>query len=75
MSAQNGEVVGDDTIKQTGCVSSDPEDHIRFASQYLELSFDRLYFHAAGPGQEQFLREYGKDVLPRLKEKASQAVS
>ena len=75
MSAENGEVVGEDTIKQTGCVSADPEDHIQFASQYLELGFDQLYFHTAGPGQEQFLQDYGKDVLPRLREKALQAVS
>jgi coenzyme F420-dependent glucose-6-phosphate dehydrogenase len=75
MSAQNGEVVGEETIRQAGCVSSDPDDHVRFASQYLELGFDQLYFHTAGPGQEQFLRDYGKDVLPRLRVKSSQAVS
>jgi hypothetical protein len=75
MSAQNGEVVGDDTIRQTGCVSSNPQDHIQFASQYLELGFDQLYFHTAGSGQKQFLKDYGRDVLPRSKEKASQTVS
>jgi coenzyme F420-dependent glucose-6-phosphate dehydrogenase len=75
MSAQNGEAVGEDTIRQKGCVSSDPDDHIQFAQQYFELGFDQLYFHTAGSGQEQFLKDYGRDVLPRLKEKAPQAVS
>ena len=34
-------------------------------------NIDRLYFHTAGPGQEQFLQEYGRDVIAPLIEKAS----
>jgi len=42
--------------------------------EVLDLGFDQLYFHTAGPGQEQFLQGYGKDVLPMLKENARQPV-
>ncbi len=51
-----------------GCVSSNPDDHIRYAQQYLDLGFDQLYFHSAGD-QHQFLVDYGKDVISALKEK------
>ncbi len=70
MSEKNGEVVGEDIIKQMGCVSSNPEDHIKFAQQYLDLGFDQLYFHTAGD-QHQFLMDYGRDVMSALKEKVA----
>jgi hypothetical protein len=69
MSAQNGEVVGEDTIKKMGCVSSNLEDHIHYAQQYLDLGFDQLYFHTVGADQDKFLVDYGKDVLLKLTEK------
>lgn len=67
MSAQNGQVVGSDTIKQMACISPNPEDHVAFAQQYLSLGFDQIFFHSAGPDQRAFLEGYGRDVLPRLR--------
>jgi coenzyme F420-dependent glucose-6-phosphate dehydrogenase len=67
MSEQNGAVVGPDTVKQMGCFSPDPEEHARFAQQYVALGFDHLVFHCAGPDQRAFLKRYGRDVLPRLR--------
>jgi coenzyme F420-dependent glucose-6-phosphate dehydrogenase len=61
------EAKGEDTIKQMGCVSSNPEDHIQFSKGHLDLGFDRLYLHTAGPGQDKFLLNHGRDVLPKLK--------
>ncbi len=56
MSQENGEVVGPDTIKKTGCFSSNPEDHVKFAQQYIDLGFDTLIFHSPGPDQKAFMR-------------------
>jgi coenzyme F420-dependent glucose-6-phosphate dehydrogenase len=67
MSEQNGAVVGDDTIRQAVCISVDPEEHVRFAQHYIDLGFDELVFHSAGPDQRAFLEGYGKEVLPRLR--------
>ncbi|HLH25371.1 MAG TPA: TIGR03557 family F420-dependent LLM class oxidoreductase [Chloroflexota bacterium] len=67
MSAKNGKVVGADTLKQMMCISPDPEQHRRFAQQYVELGFTHLFFHSAGPDQRAFLERYGRDVLPRLR--------
>lgn len=67
MSEANGAVVGSDIVKQKACISADLADHIKFARQYIELGFDQLYFHSAGPDQQAFLTRFGQDVLPELR--------
>jgi coenzyme F420-dependent glucose-6-phosphate dehydrogenase len=67
MSEQNGSVVGSDTVRQAVCISADPEEHARFAQRYIDLGFDHLIFHSAGPDQRAFLEAYGREVLPRLR--------
>lgn len=67
MSAQNGKVVGKDVIQKSACISDDPEKHIEYAKQYIEVGFTHLYFHSAAEDQITFLERYGKDVLPALK--------
>jgi coenzyme F420-dependent glucose-6-phosphate dehydrogenase len=69
MSEDNGKVVGADTVRQSVCISADPEIHIKFAQQYIDLGFDHLFFHSAGPDQSAFLEGYGRDVLPRLRQR------
>jgi coenzyme F420-dependent glucose-6-phosphate dehydrogenase len=36
--------------------------------RYVDLGFTELVFHAPGPDQETFLREFSADVLPKLKQ-------
>jgi coenzyme F420-dependent glucose-6-phosphate dehydrogenase len=67
MSEQNGKAVGSDTISQSVCISVDPEDHIKHAQKYIDIGFDCLFFHAAGPDQRAFIEGYGRHVLPRLR--------
>ena len=67
MSQENGEVVGPDTLKKMGCFSSNPDDHVKFARQYIDLGFDHIIFHTAGPDQQAFIKGYARDVLPRLR--------
>jgi coenzyme F420-dependent glucose-6-phosphate dehydrogenase len=68
MAEQNGAAVGADTIKQKCCISANPDDHVRYAQRHIDLGFDRLFFHSAGPDQRAFLESYGRDVLPRVRE-------
>ena len=68
MSAENGESVGADTMKKQMCISADPEVHARFIQQYIDLGFDNLIIHSAGPDQMAFIHGYGRDVLPRFKQ-------
>ncbi len=67
MSAQNGKVVGRDTIHKSVCISGDPEKHIEYVKKYIDAGFTHFYFHSADGDQIDFLERYGKDVLPALK--------
>ncbi len=69
MSEKNGKAVGSDTIAQSACISDDPDEHVEFAQRYIDIGFDHLIFHSAGPDQRAFLEGYGRDVLPKLRQK------
>jgi coenzyme F420-dependent glucose-6-phosphate dehydrogenase len=70
MAEWNGAAVGSDTIEKKLCISVNPDDHVRFAQRYIDLGFDHLIFHSAGPDQHAFLEGYGRDVLPRIRQQA-----
>ena len=66
-SEKNGKIVGADTIREAGCFSPDPDEHVKHARKYIDLGFDHLIFHSAGPDQQAFIEGYGRDVLPKLR--------
>lgn len=68
MSAQNGKVVSPEAVRKHVCLSENPENHISFVKKYIDLGFTHIYFHSAAPDQIAFLKAYGKDILPALKE-------
>ncbi|HYL07016.1 MAG TPA: glucose-6-phosphate dehydrogenase (coenzyme-F420) [Candidatus Udaeobacter sp.] len=49
-------------------VSSDPDEHIEQLRPYLDLGFTHLVFHAPGDDQARFLKLYGSQILPRIRE-------
>ncbi|MEU4688407.1 glucose-6-phosphate dehydrogenase (coenzyme-F420) [Actinoplanes sp. NPDC023714] len=51
-------------------VSSDPEEHAAKVTEYLDMGFKHLVFHAPGPDQERFLRLYSQEILPRLRNRS-----
>lgn len=50
--------------------SADPEEHAAKVTDYLDMGFKHLVFHAPGPDQDRFLRVYGEEILPRLRDRA-----
>jgi coenzyme F420-dependent glucose-6-phosphate dehydrogenase len=50
-------------------VSTDPEEHVEKIVQIAELGFKHLVFHGPGHDQERFLKLYGDEILPRLRER------
>lgn len=68
-SAKNGAVVGSEVIKAKMCLSANPEDHVCYAQHHIDLGFTHLYFHYAGPDQQKFLQEYGRDVLSAIRQR------
>jgi coenzyme F420-dependent glucose-6-phosphate dehydrogenase len=51
-------------------VSSDPAEHAAKVAEYLDMGFNHLVFHAPGPDQDRFLRLYGDEILPRLRDRS-----
>jgi coenzyme F420-dependent glucose-6-phosphate dehydrogenase len=50
-------------------VSDNAEEHIEQLRPYVELGFNHLVFHAPGNDQARFLKLYGSQVLPRIRER------
>lgn len=48
-------------------VSTDPDEHVERIRKYIDLGFNHLVFHAPGPDQAKFLKLYGQEILPRLR--------
>lgn len=48
-------------------ISDDPAAHLAQIQSYIDLGFDRIYLHNVGPNQLEWLEEFGREVLPRLK--------
>jgi coenzyme F420-dependent glucose-6-phosphate dehydrogenase len=48
-------------------VSNDADEVVEKIRPYVDLGFDHLVFHGPGEDQERFLRQFGEDVLPRLR--------
>lgn len=49
-------------------VADDVNTHLEQIRPYVELGFTHLVFHAPGDDQMGFLRLYGEEILPRLRE-------
>ncbi len=54
-------------------VATTPEEVLDAVRPYVAAGFDHLVFHAPGHDQEAFLSSFGADVVPRLRELASDA--
>ncbi len=50
-------------------VSTDPDEHVAKIQEYIDMGFKHLVFHGPGPDQTRFIEAYGKEILPRLREK------
>ncbi len=44
---------------------------IVFSQKYADMGFRHLVFHGPGDDQERFLRLYGEEILPRLRDRVS----
>jgi coenzyme F420-dependent glucose-6-phosphate dehydrogenase len=50
-------------------VSTDADEHVDSIQRYIDLGFTHLVFHAPGPDQEKFLRLYGEEIIPQIRER------
>lgn len=47
-------------------MSADPERHVAWLNQDIELGFDVIFIHQVGRDQKTFLEVFGEQVLPRI---------
>ncbi|GAP97908.1 TIGR03885 family FMN-dependent LLM class oxidoreductase [Leptolyngbya sp. NIES-2104] len=59
-----GELVQPEALLQHVRVSSEPQQHIEWLQQDIELGFDELLLHHVSREQEQFIEVFGEKVLP-----------
>ncbi len=48
-------------------VSDDPDEHVERIREYVDLGFTHLVFHGPGADQDRFIKQYGEEILPRLR--------
>ena len=47
-------------------ISSDLEQHRAYLQGFIDLGFNEIYVHNVGRNQEEWIKAYGKHVLPKL---------
>ena len=47
-------------------ISADPERHVAWLHEDIELGFERLYLHNVGRNQREFIGVFGERVLPAI---------
>ncbi len=52
-------------------VSTNIEDVTKSVEEYARLGFDEIEIRSGSPNEEEFIRRFGKDVLPALRERYS----
>jgi coenzyme F420-dependent glucose-6-phosphate dehydrogenase len=70
-----GGLLPDATVRRNWLISDDPAAHVALAEVYIQLGFTHLFFHHPGLDQPAFLRFYGEQVLPVLRQKYGGAAS
>jgi G6PDH family F420-dependent oxidoreductase len=69
---QATQLVTIDQVTQQITCGDDPERHVAAIQKYVDAGFDEVYVSQIGPRYQEFFEGYGKEVLPRLRDRAPQ---
>lgn len=61
-----GEFVEPGKVFEKIRTSADPGEHLRWLKADIDLGFAHLYLHNVNRGQEAFIEDFGREVLPAL---------
>jgi G6PDH family F420-dependent oxidoreductase len=64
--AQMAQLVRPEDFAGRMLISADPDKHRAEIQRYLDLGINRLYLHNVGRNQEEWIKVFGEDVLPKL---------
>ncbi len=59
-------LVRPENFKGRVLISADLEEHREHIQHFIDLGFTEVYVHNVGRNQEQFIKEFGKRVIPNL---------
>ena len=63
---QVAELVTEDALAEKIVCGPDPERHTQAIRDFVAAGFDHVYVHQIGPRQEEFIRFFSDEVLPKL---------
>jgi coenzyme F420-dependent glucose-6-phosphate dehydrogenase len=61
-----GAMVTPEEVAGNARVSADPQQHLEWLKNDIDLGFDELILHNVNTAQEQFIDDFGEKVLPVL---------
>jgi coenzyme F420-dependent glucose-6-phosphate dehydrogenase len=64
---QAAETVTPDRIAEALPCGPDPSRHLQAVQAYVDAGYDHVFVHQVGPEQEEGLRFYAEEVIPRLR--------
>jgi coenzyme F420-dependent glucose-6-phosphate dehydrogenase len=71
---QAAETVREDDVAEKVVCGSDPDRHAEQVEKFLQAGYDHVYVHQIGPRQEEFIRFWSEQVLPRVRQASEQPV-
>ncbi len=60
-------LVRPENYKNRVLITPDLAEHTAHIQKYIDLGFTEVYIHNTGPNQEEFIKAFGKEVIPALK--------
>jgi coenzyme F420-dependent glucose-6-phosphate dehydrogenase len=64
--AEIAKLVRPENFKNRLLISPDLDEHRAYIQQFVDLGFDEIHVHNVGRNQEQFIRAFGEQVIPKL---------
>lgn len=61
---QHGDLVGDEVLKESFTITTDPDDLVDIVDKWESAGFDRVVFQSASPDQAHFIETVRDEVMP-----------
>jgi alkanesulfonate monooxygenase SsuD/methylene tetrahydromethanopterin reductase-like flavin-dependent oxidoreductase (luciferase family) len=65
--AEMAKLVRPENYKNRMLISPDLDEHRAQIQQFVDLGFDEIHVHNVGRNQEQFIKSFGEQVIPKLR--------
>lgn len=65
--AEIARLVRPESFKNRMLISPDLDEHRAYIQRFVDLGFDEIHVHNVGRNQEQFIKVFGEQVIPKLR--------